>query len=309
MGVELSLLFNNGKKSKKKSGRGKATSGDSSGVKIDIGVVNFVEGFRIFTEGIRNLGEAYTTVENGRVHRAEMQRNGQAMRNVIPEVKALVSNLATYVKHRNIHELFLTFLQGANTVAYWVDVLQGDKAQAEIGKLIHGELEAHVGLEAPRKFARQVHMTIKEQMASTPAGDAHDIFFLYHPDTNWHGEFLHIVKRHPLPANFLGMSENLDAIVIWMLFLRRQLGDKLKKARFHLVIPAYRPMLVKDPLIFPEALYPLTIRGLVHNSKPLVWFGLPTIDGVPLHLLELHHIGNLSRPAPGVCRLLELQQQ
>ncbi|KAM7195071.1 hypothetical protein V8F33_006940 [Rhypophila sp. PSN 637] len=92
------------------------------------------------------------------------------------------------------------------------------------------------------------------------------------------------------------MSENLDAIVIWMMFLRQYTGKSGKKQRFHLIVPAYRPMLIKDPLIFPTELYPFTIRGLVHNSRPLVWFDLPTIDNVPAGSFDLQHIGNLFNP-------------
>ncbi|KAF2194015.1 hypothetical protein K469DRAFT_189668 [Zopfia rhizophila CBS 207.26] len=84
------------------------------------------------------------------------------------------------------------------------------------------------------------------------------------------GYFFDIVSRNPLPPNLLGISENLDALCLWMTFLRRYLDKHDKKVRFHLTIPAYRPMLIKDPLIFPEKLFPLTIQGLVHNSKEYV---------------------------------------
>ncbi|KAK3942412.1 hypothetical protein QBC46DRAFT_380160 [Diplogelasinospora grovesii] len=288
--------FAKGNKSKKRRSRRRASHESSSGdtvVNIPLTV------FESITAGVKNLAESYSTIQNGRVQREQTTLNGQAVRDAIPSVKAFLNGVSIHLKHRNVLEMFQTFLMGANTVAYWVNVLQGDAATQEIGKLIHGELEARTGLEAPAKFARQVDVTIREQMASTrPADDdkAQDIFFLYHPDTDWHGEFFRIAQANPLPANFLGMSENLDAIVIWMLFLRRNLRKNAKEARFHLIVPAYRPTLIKDPLVFPGELYPFTIRGLVHNCKPLVWFDLPTIDDVPPHLFELRHIGNLSKP-------------
>ena len=55
-------------------------------------------------------------------------------------------------------------------------------------------------------------------------------------------------------------------------------------------------MLIKDPLIFPEKLFPLTVQGLVHDSKEYVWFNLPTLDKISAHSLELKHVGNMYRP-------------
>ncbi|KAK5651924.1 hypothetical protein OQA88_11583 [Cercophora sp. LCS_1] len=258
--------------------------------------ISFINTIEAAAAGANHLSNAYNTFQTGRVERDEMRLNGDAMRSVVPDVKTCLQSLATYIDRRNVLELFQAFLSSANFIIYWVNVLQGEKAEKEIGKLIHGELEARTGLKAPRRFARQVIMTMRHQMESARPGET-CLVFLYHPDTDWHGEFFDAVKQNPLPNNFLGMSENLDALVTWMLFVRQRLPKKLVRARFHLVIPAYRPMLVKEPLIFPEALYPLTITGLVHNSKPLVWFDLPTVrDDVNPQLLELHHIGNLSCP-------------
>ncbi|AEO70718.1 uncharacterized protein THITE_2132160 [Thermothielavioides terrestris NRRL 8126] len=184
--------------------------------------------FEIATNGVKNIVDGYNTFRNAQVHRAETKVNGQAMRGVVPDMKAFLRGLSTYVKQRNVLE---------------PNIPDGSQYYRQT-PVIHGELEAQTGLEAPRKFARQVDMTIREQMASTPSGSTRDIFFLYHPDTDRHGEFFDT--------------------------------RSVKRARFHLIIPAYRPMLIIDPLIFPEELYPLTIRGLVHNSQPLVWFDLPT---------------------------------
>ncbi|KAL4931859.1 uncharacterized protein BDV17DRAFT_227441 [Aspergillus undulatus] len=224
---------------------------------------------------------AYTKFENGRVKRREMALNGEAFREGIPTVKCFLSALTKHLAQQNYLELISTFLMTMNTVATWVEVLQGNSALEHIGQKIHGELQAQTGLMAAKAFAEQVEKTIRHE-----ASDPDHFYFLYHPDTDWHAEYFDRVKRERLPDNFLGLSANLDSIVVWMLFLRRHLAAKKKKVRFHLIIPAYRPMLVREPLAFPHEVYPLSIKGFIHDSKPYVWFNLPTIDDVPTNNLR-----------------------
>ncbi|KAK9622292.1 hypothetical protein V6Z98_006966 [Aspergillus fumigatus] len=237
---------------------------------------------------VTGIVDTYTNFENGRAQR-------QALKEGIPAVKCFLSALTAHFQQRNYLELLSTFLLAMNTTAYWVEVLQGSSALEEIGRKIHGELEAQTGLMAAKLFAAQVDKTIRYETGSAASSDGH-LYFLYHPDTDWHAEFFDRVSRKPLPTTFLGMSENLDSLVVWMLFLRQHLGQKKKKTWFHLIIPAYRPMLIKEPLIFPEELYPLSITGYIHDSKPYVWFDLPTVDDVPSDQFDIRHIGNLSRP-------------
>ncbi|GIC92980.1 uncharacterized protein Aud_009459 [Aspergillus udagawae] len=232
---------------------------------------------------------------SGEALRREMVLTGEAFRDGIPTVKCFVSVLATYFQRRNYLELFYAFIAGSNAAVYWLDVLQGSSALEEIGRKIHRELQAQTGLSAPTAFARQVDKSIRHEIHNTPPGGKH-IYFLYHPDTDWHAEFFDHAKHDPLPQNFLGLSDNLDSLCAWMLFLRQQLDEDGTQARFYILIPAYRPMVVKEPLDFPKQLFPLTVRGDIHDSKPYVWFNLPAIGNVSSDLLSLERIGNLSSP-------------
>lgn len=275
---------------KKGSGRKKGGRGGKAG-KGDWGLGNLLNIEMVLT-AIPEGFNAYTNFQNGRVKRREMSLNGEAFREGIPTVKCFLTALTKNLAQQNYLELISTFLMTMNTVATWVEVLQGNSALEHIGHKIHGELQAQTGLMAAKAFAEQVEKTIRHE-----ANDLDQFYFLYHPDTDWHAEYFDRVKRERLPDNFLGLSENLDSIVVWMLFLRRHLAAKKKKAQFHLIIPAYRPMLIREPLAFPHEVYPLSIKGFIHDSKHYVWFNLPTIDDVPAEQLEIHHIGNLYRPS------------
>ena len=115
-------------------------------------------------------------------------------------------------------------------------------------------------------------------------------YFVYHPDNDWHPTFFTMVKNRPLPESFYGMSENLDALCVWMQFVRIMFA-KMRKPKhqpvFHILIPGYRPFSIPEPLAFPEALQPLHIHGLTNNCKPYVHLNLPgaeegMLDGVGL---------------------------
>jgi hypothetical protein len=94
---------------------------------------------------------------------------------------------------------------------------------------------------------------------------------------------------------FLGMSENLDALCVWMKFLRTLMNRAKgrKRSHFHILIPTYRPLVIKEALLFPEDLYPLSVEGHIHNSIARVWLNIPE---VPPDMLELSNVGNLAEP-------------
>ncbi|KIW94570.1 uncharacterized protein Z519_04546 [Cladophialophora bantiana CBS 173.52] len=196
-------------------------------------------------------------------------------------IQTCADSLATFFKRKNAFELFSAFLNGMSVVAQFVEVLQGSSALEEIGQKIHRELEAQTGLTAPKTFTKQVHKVIVHETSLAHEDGARHFHFLYHHDTDWRGYFFDIVSREPLPPNLLSVSENLDPLCLWMAFLRQYIDEHDKKTRFHLIIPAYRPLVIKDPLIFPADLFPFTVQGLVHDSKAYVWLNLPTMTKPP----------------------------
>ena len=130
--------------------------------------------------------DTYTNFENGRAQR-------QALKEGIPMVKCFLSTLEAHFRQKNFLELLSTFLLATNTAAYWVEVLQGSSALEEIGRKIHREIEAQTGLMAAKIFAEQVDKTIRLETSSTTSSNSH-LYFLYHPDTDWHAEFFSRVK-------------------------------------------------------------------------------------------------------------------
>ncbi|KKZ66810.1 hypothetical protein EMCG_07499 [[Emmonsia] crescens] len=297
--VNWEELFAPSKGKKKSSGR-PWKGGDANQTWSQIPGIPGIPGVTDITAVAKTIWEGYSTERNGRVYRDEMHKTGDAVRQGIPSIQTCAESLAVFFKRKNAFDLFSAFLNGIRVVAQFVEVLQGPSALEEIGHNIHRELEAQTGLRAPKTFAKQVHKVIMHQTSLLHEDGIPHFYFLYHPDTDWHGYFFDIVSQKPLPRNLLGVSENLDALCLWMIFLRQYLDrDDNRKVRFHLIIPAYRPMFIKDPLIFPNKLFPLTVQGLKHDSKEYVWFNLPTLNDTDAYSLDLKDVGNIYQPPSG----------
>ncbi|KAI0134017.1 hypothetical protein BJ170DRAFT_591012 [Xylariales sp. AK1849] len=208
------------------------------------------------------ISEAYNTWADGRSQRKELHANGAASRmefqknqeffrqKLVPSVETFGGGVNRYLRNRDWMQLFQTFLSVSNIVACFLEVTQGASELEKIGIKIHGELQAQTGLDAPKKFARQVDKHIRRETGTVHSrtvhsGDCEHLYFLYHPDNDWYVEFHGLVSDKAAPDNFLGMSDNLHAICAWMLFLRKRATKSATKARFHLLIPSYRPMAVK----------------------------------------------------------------
>lgn len=219
---------------------------------------------------------------NGRAQRKESALNGEAFRNEIPSVIALNDSLTTYFRKKSYSEILATFLKGVQIASVVLDILYGDSAMKEIGLKIAGALEAQVGLDSPEKFANHVYLYIQMFLDHEPLEGVQHLYFLYHPGTNWHSEFKAKVKEKPISANFIGMSDNLDSIVAYMRFFRWYLNKKKKPkpAVFHLLMPAYRTTVIRDPLEFPD-LGALVIHGEKPDENPYVWLNLPTLKDDP----------------------------
>jgi hypothetical protein len=124
------------------------------------------------------------------------------------------------------------------------------------------------------------------------SSDRH-LYVLYHPDPEWHADFYDLLQDKPLPSNFLGLSDNLDALVAFVRFVRKRLGKRANTAMFHLLIPTSRPMSIRDALDFPD-LGDLAIHGETHNGCNYVWINLPNYENYPANLL-LKHVENAIR--------------
>ncbi|KAJ4319443.1 hypothetical protein N0V84_006345 [Fusarium piperis] len=155
------------------------------------------------------------------------------------------------------------------------------------------ELKTRNSLSNPAKFSAHVHKFLYRQSRTAFSDDMRHLYFLYHPDAEWHPDFCDYAQDKPLPDNFLGFSDNLDALVAWMMFIRQNLGRRSDTTVFHLLIPTWRPMFISNALEFPD-LGALTIHGETHSSHNFVWFNLPTLEDYPGNLL-LKDVENVTR--------------
>ncbi|KAH0536569.1 hypothetical protein FGG08_006577 [Glutinoglossum americanum] len=217
-----------------------------------------------------------------------------AVGSAVPTIKIMASSFFAKAKYITS---FTGFVTTAGVVAHFLQARQGVGALKDLGlrlEDIKDELAAQTSLQAPEMFAKHVHNYLRMRIEETKGGEYMHCFFVYHPDTDWHPAFFSRIGKEPLPSNFCGMSENLDALCTWMQFLRPLLARTIECGRdavFHILIPAYRPLVVRAPLGFPEELRPLTIEGQIHSSAPRVWFNVPNAEpGL------LQDVANLAQP-------------
>ncbi|RGP71354.1 hypothetical protein FLONG3_7138 [Fusarium longipes] len=153
------------------------------------------------------------------------------------------------------------------------------------------ETESWIEQSEPSKFAGHIYRFVGRQCRSA-SSDRH-LYILYHPDAEWHAEFYDLLQDKPLPSNFLGFSDNLDALVAYIRFVRRRLGRRASSAMFHILIPSSRPMAIRDALEFPD-IGDLAIHGETHNGNNYVWMNLPSQEDYP-GTLYLRHVENAVR--------------
>ncbi|KAF4995733.1 hypothetical protein FGRMN_4940 [Fusarium graminum] len=182
---------------------------------------------------------------------------------------------------------FLTRLQmGSNNLSVIYD-----SDLENVGIELPEKSDSWVDQSEPAKFAGHVYRFMGRQCRSA-SSDRH-LYVLYHPDPEWHADFYDLLQDKPLPSNFLGLSDNLDAMVAFVRFIRKRLGKRSNTAMFHLLIPTSRPMSIKDPLEFPD-LGDLAIHGETHQGNNYVWINLPTYEDYPANL-SLKHVENAIR--------------
>lgn len=183
------------------------------------------------------------------------------------------------------------------TVGNMVVTYQGVRALQLIAshlRDINDTLQAQTALMSIEKFPQAVYDIIEEALHNYQDTDeVSNWFFVYHPDTIWTPGFHRLVIDRALHRRFCGHSNQLDAAVVFMLAAREYAeraarhanknGRQNRHIKLHLLIPAYQPVLIKDPIRFPEALGDFVVHGKIHNSTPLVWIN---IDGDQEHCLS-----------------------
>ncbi|RDW64341.1 uncharacterized protein DSM5745_09752 [Aspergillus mulundensis] len=156
---------------------------------------------------------------------------------------------------------------------------------------------AVMGAGGPDGFARPIYDLIKMKINKIDAADRKNHrFFIYHDSNNWHPAFERLTRENTLPSQFVNNPcDDLDHVCLFMREVRQKLiakDEKLGKAiTFHLLIPSWSKLQIKEPLHFPEDLYPLQIEGLKHGGQDQVELNLPR---APVGLL--HGVSNVLDP-------------
>ncbi|CEJ54537.1 hypothetical protein PMG11_00844 [Penicillium brasilianum] len=157
------------------------------------------------------------------------------------------------------------------------------------GHLADSNCIAECGAGGPNGFAQPVYDFIKMKINQTDVKDRENhLFFVYHNSTDWHPAFDRLTTAHPLPPEFVNkLGNNLDHICLFMREVRQKLMDKdqerAKAIVFHLLIPSCSELQIKEPLHFPEDLYPLQVEGMTYKGAAQVKLNLPAAPATLLH--------------------------
>lgn len=156
-------------------------------------------------------------------------------------------------------------------------------------KLEDGNCITVMGASGPDGFARPVYDLIRMKINKINAADRENHrFFIYHNSNTWHQAFERLTGENPLPPEFINNPcDDLDHACLFMREVRQKLLAKDEKRgkgmKFHLLIPSWSKLQIKEPLHFPEDLYPLQIEGLKHNGSNQVELSLPAAPPGLLH--------------------------
>lgn len=140
------------------------------------------------------------------------------------------------------------------------------------------KLEKNLPISSTISFGTQLRGTSQDRKCS-------HWYIVYHPDTIWYASFNNRIVDEPLGERFCGYTNCLDMAVIFMQAIRkrkerkrrspRQHGQSTRTIKLHLLIPAYRPLLIPEFVKFPEDLSYFVVEGDMHDSKHLVSLNIP----------------------------------
>ncbi|QYS98932.1 hypothetical protein H0G86_006087 [Trichoderma simmonsii] len=195
---------------------------------------------------------------------------------------------------------FVEIFQAAALGAIPLVLLSGVKAIERVGASLDG-IRSELAISNVSKiqgwgdggFGAYVHRFVQNEMTVVyGAGDEHRFFYVWHPDTDWHPRFEERQREEPLGASFGGYHNDLATICMRMRADREALSRTTEYGRaaiFHLIIPAYCPLVIDHPIAFSYGLLPLVVTGGRHRGTDLVWFNLARAT----EQLTLNYIGTL----------------
>ncbi|KAK4079959.1 hypothetical protein Trihar35433_1064 [Trichoderma harzianum] len=195
---------------------------------------------------------------------------------------------------------FVETFQAAALGAIPLVLLSGVKAIERVGASLDG-IRSELAISNVSKiqgwgdggFGAYVHRFVQNEMTVVHgAGDEHRFFYVWHPDTDWHPRFEERQREQPLGASYGGYHNDLATICMRMRADREALIKTTEYGRaaiFHLIIPAYCPLMIDHPIEFAYGLLPMVVTGGRHRGTDLVWFNLKWAT----EQLTLNYIGKL----------------
>ncbi|KAI2849466.1 hypothetical protein CBS11350_2008 [Aspergillus niger] len=187
----------------------------------------------------------------------------------------------------------IDYLECWNTALRSMQVAQAHQAIKALN-VIAGHLDdrnciAVSGAGGPDGFARPVYDLINKKINEVAPTERDDHrFFVYHDATNWHPAFARLTSENPLPPEFINQpGDDLDHMCLFMREVRQTLirhnPSSGKAIVFHLIIPSWTKLCIKEPVHFPEDIYPLRIEGVKYKGKEQVELNLPLAPPGLLH--------------------------
>ncbi|UPK96980.1 hypothetical protein LCI18_007915 [Fusarium solani-melongenae] len=237
----------------------------------------------------------------------EPRKTFEDLRKTIPHILDKIRSLEIRTPNRafNSSTAFSAAFQGTAAIALPLMVLElslaikrvGPKLEAIRGELTIANVAKVQGWERDG-FGSHIYRFVRNEMEIHRHDGKQHYFYVWNPDTDWYQTFEEQCRKRPLPTTFGGYSTDLATVCLWMSRNRSTLKETTSygsTAVFHLLVPAYVPIVIEDKIEFHDSLFPLVVTGQQHRGAEFVWF-----NWQPQHpsQLTLRYIGMLDTRLP-----------
>jgi hypothetical protein len=223
------------------------------------------------------------------------------VKDTVHHVKSTVKNLDRLMSTATQAASFVSFASAVLPICTITTTVSGVYAQAkllELGQEISDELKkvteaAHVAnnVQHQAHFAQHVYdfatsrtRAAKEERSKRKFPGS-DIFFIYHPGTDWHASFEALQAKRPIPS-LVGWTHSLDLIGRYASEIRQAIGPE---TRIHILMPSAHLYLIPDDFKLDRAMSPCVFEGeLAYTAMPYVHVNIPKLDES-----HFHQIGRL----------------
>ncbi|KAF5522226.1 hypothetical protein CGCA056_v006142 [Colletotrichum aenigma] len=207
------------------------------------------------------------------------------MGNVISLVSTSANTINAFAKQSKELHAKLTDLQDPAKLA--VKTLSGGQAHGELVKL-GGQIQKNV----EQISNGHVHDFIASCYDENSEAGEDEYFFVYHPGTDWYPAFNRLLKEYPIPK-FCGTFHSIGAMSVFLEKFRLVVGPD---PTINILVPAVHFFVVPDEIEIPSALFPIRIRGEIHQSgNPYVHVNIRNISSVQRDFLyNVAKISNIS---------------